>query len=156
MVRIGSAEEMEALGGRLARLLTQGGMIHLHGELGAGKTTLVRGLLRALGHQGGVRSPTYTLVESYSPGGLTVHHLDLYRLTDPEQLEYIGMRDLLEPAAICLIEWPDRGAGYLPDPDLELHIGIAADETREVRVRARSARGSAMLANAEAADLAGL
>lgn len=154
-LRIDSAEAMEALGGRLARLLEQGGTIHLHGDLGAGKTTLVRGLLRALGHAGTVRSPTYTLVESYVPGGLRVHHLDLYRLIDPEQLEDIGMRELLEPGAICLIEWPEKGAGYLPDPDLELRIVIAGSDTREVRARAFSERGATMLANPDMAEIAG-
>jgi tRNA threonylcarbamoyladenosine biosynthesis protein TsaE len=146
-LRVNSAEEMEALGGRLARILRQGGTVHLHGDLGAGKTTLVRGLLRALGHAGSVRSPTYTLVETYLPDGLKLHHLDLYRLTDPEQLEDIGMRDLLEPGAICLIEWPEKGAGYLPPPELELRIEIVASDAREVRARAFGERGAAMLAD---------
>ncbi|MDX9740855.1 MAG: tRNA (adenosine(37)-N6)-threonylcarbamoyltransferase complex ATPase subunit type 1 TsaE [Gammaproteobacteria bacterium] len=155
MLRVRSAAEMEALGGRLARVLKQGGVIHLHGDLGAGKTTLVRGLLRALGHEGSVRSPTYTLLETYTPHGLKVHHLDLYRLTDAEELEYIGLRDLLEPDAICLIEWPGKGAGYLPEPDMELHIAIAASDARDVRARARGERGAAMLADPDLSGLAG-
>lgn len=99
-----------------------GGLVFLTGELGAGKTTLVRGLLRGLGHQGPVRSPTYTLVESFELPQALVHHLDLYRIADAEELEYLGIRDLLDGASLVLVEWPERGAGVLPAPDLSVHI----------------------------------
>ena len=117
------AEAQQAFGAALAELCPTGCTIHLVGDLGAGKTTLVRGFLRARGHAGPVRSPTYTLVEPYDLPGGTVYHLDLYRLGDPEELEYLGLRDLLGGEVTLLIEWPERGAGWLPAPDLTLNIG---------------------------------
>ena len=115
----------EALGARLAETLAPPAVVFLQGDLGTGKTTLVRGLLRALGYQGAVRSPTYTLLESYPLGsGLVVHHLDLYRLCDPEELEWIGLRELLTAQAIVLIEWPQRGAGMLPAADLAIQLAL--------------------------------
>ena len=113
---------MEAFGSRLARASIQGGVIFLKGELGAGKTTLVRGFVHGLGYTGRVKSPTYTLLESYSLQGTNIYHLDLYRLADAEELEWIGIRDLLEEADLCLVEWPERGLGVLPYPDLEIRI----------------------------------
>ncbi|MFP4061160.1 MAG: tRNA (adenosine(37)-N6)-threonylcarbamoyltransferase complex ATPase subunit type 1 TsaE, partial [Halochromatium sp.] len=112
-----------AFGARLAGLLrSYRGLIYLRGDLGAGKTTLVRGLLRGLGYQAPVRSPTYTLIEPYEAVEPPVVHLDLYRLADPEELEYLGLRDLLERPGLILVEWPERGAGALPPADLELLI----------------------------------
>jgi tRNA threonylcarbamoyladenosine biosynthesis protein TsaE len=108
--------------GRSPGLASAGGLVFLTGELGAGKTTLVRGLLRGLGHRGPVRSPTYTLVESFELPQAMVHHLDLYRIADAEELEYLGIRDLLDGASLVLVEWPERGAGVLPAPDLRVHI----------------------------------
>lgn len=104
------------------RLRGQTGLVFLHGDLGAGKTTLVRGLLRGLGHQGAVRSPTYTLIEPYETGEQHIYHLDLYRLGDPEELEYLGLRDLLDGEGLLLVEWPERGAGVLPEPELIIEI----------------------------------
>ena len=135
----------EAFGAELARLLGAGDVVYLHGPLGAGKTTLCRGLLRALGHAGAVKSPTYTLVESYDCGDRRVHHFDLYRLRDPLELEELGIRDYLDEGALLLFEWPDRGAGCMPDADLVLELS-GADDLRSVAWRASSPKGEAIVA----------
>ncbi|WP_295437473.1 tRNA (adenosine(37)-N6)-threonylcarbamoyltransferase complex ATPase subunit type 1 TsaE [uncultured Thiodictyon sp.] len=116
------ADSQTAFGARLAVALPAQFVIYLHGDLGTGKTTLARGILRGLGHQGAARSPTYTLIEPYEIGPRRVYHLDLYRLADPEELEYLGLRDLLGDAALWLVEWPERGAGLLPAADLSVGI----------------------------------
>ncbi len=113
----------EALGARLAVQRPHHGVVHLIGDLGAGKTTLVRGFLQAAGHQGSVKSPTYTLIEPYSLADGQVFHLDLYRLADPEVLEFIGLRELLDEG-LLLVEWPELGAGVLPDPGLVVTISV--------------------------------
>ena len=138
-----------ALGAALAVTLEGGGVVLLHGDLGAGKTTLARGFLRALGYQGAVRSPTYTLLEPYTVAVGTVYHLDLYRLADPEELDYLGLRDLDEPGAIFLVEWPERGRGALPPADLEAHLEHAGDG-RRARLEALGPRGKAWLERLEA------
>jgi tRNA threonylcarbamoyladenosine biosynthesis protein TsaE len=124
----GEAAQLE-FGARLARALGgRDAVIHLRGELGTGKTTLVRGLLRALGYPGPVRSPTYTLVEPYDSIVPAVVHLDLYRLSDPEELDYLGVRDLSARTGLMIVEWPERGAGVLPPADIEIeieHAGLA-------------------------------
>ncbi len=116
-----------ALGAALAATLEGGGVVLLHGDLGAGKTTLARGFLRGLGYAGVVRSPTYTLLEPYRVHAGTVYHLDLYRLADPEELDYLGLRDLDEPGSVFLVEWPERGRGALPPADLEVVLDHAGD-----------------------------
>ncbi|MFQ5470121.1 MAG: tRNA (adenosine(37)-N6)-threonylcarbamoyltransferase complex ATPase subunit type 1 TsaE [Gammaproteobacteria bacterium] len=119
---IQSENEMMSLGGELFQCVPAGSIVFLKGALGAGKTTLVRGMLRAAGHTGPVKSPTYTLVESYQPGSQIFYHFDLYRLSDPEEIEYIGLRDYLRDDSICLIEWPEKGEGVLPRADLDIRI----------------------------------
>ena len=129
-----------ALGAALARAGLREGAVYLAGELGAGKTTLVRGFLRALGVIGAIRSPTFTLVEEYRIGAATVVHYDLYRLSDAEELEYLGLRDHVGTGSLCFFEWPERGSGVLPDPALEIHFahaggGLDASAGQARRVR---------------------
>lgn len=124
--------------------LKPGCLVFLRGGLGAGKTTFVRGCLRAAGFAGAVKSPTFTLVEEYQLPDLTLFHFDLYRLNDPEELEWLGIRDYLRPDAVCLIEWPERGAECLPEPDLELDLSDRPPG-RAARFQARSQTGLAVL-----------
>ena len=145
-IHIEQEHDMLVLGARLGGCVANAvgkscTVIFLHGELGAGKTTLVRGFLRGMGYHGTVKSPTYTLVEPYSFGARQAYHFDLYRLTDPQELEYLGLRDFLENAAIFLVEWPARGAGHLPSPDLDVYIDYAG-AARQVSVVPHSAAGA--------------
>ena len=123
--------QTEKFGARLADSLGKdGAILFLHGELGAGKTTLSRGVIRALGHSGAVKSPTYTLVEPYEDFDLPLYHFDLYRLSDPEEVEFLGVEDCFRPPAVNLIEWPDRGRGFLPRADVELTLTVEGDGRR--------------------------
>ncbi|MEH8021664.1 MULTISPECIES: tRNA (adenosine(37)-N6)-threonylcarbamoyltransferase complex ATPase subunit type 1 TsaE [Rheinheimera] len=126
---------------QLARYVKPGQTLFLHGSLGAGKTTFSRGLLNALGHNGTVKSPTYTLVEPYQFAGFTVFHFDLYRLRDAEELEFMGIRDYFRADTLCLIEWPEQGMGYLPIPDLDIHL-VFQQEHRQVTLTANTNVGA--------------
>ena len=137
-------EATESLGGRLGGCCPGGTMVYLYGDLGAGKTTLVRGLLRGYGHRGAVKSPTYTLVEPYQVASRRIYHFDLYRLADPEELEYLGGRDYFDGEALCLVEWPQQGRGWLPEPDLEVSIHYRSSG-RQVDLAAHSERGRRVL-----------
>lgn len=142
---VASAAEMEALGTAYSRACRGGGIFYLRGELGAGKTTFVRGFMRGVGYTGFVRSPTFTLVESYRVGDRQLHHLDLYRFAEAEELEFIGVRDYFTPDALCLVEWPERGAGVLPAGDI-LAVFSYAPQGRRVQASAGSPRGQDVLA----------
>ncbi|MBK1885318.1 tRNA (adenosine(37)-N6)-threonylcarbamoyltransferase complex ATPase subunit type 1 TsaE [Marinobacter sp. DY40_1A1] len=139
--------ETEGLGRELARLAKESGqgvIIFLEGDLGMGKTTLSRGVIQALGHEGAVKSPTYTLVEPYEDLTPPAYHFDLYRLGDPEELEYMGIRDYFTGQSVCLIEWSERGEGMLPEPDLEIQLEYQG-EGRSAVIRARSELGASLL-----------
>ncbi|OCR24327.1 ATPase [Pseudomonas syringae] len=139
-LNVAGEEAMTDLGTRIAKVTQGVGLIFLEGDLGAGKTTLSRGIIRGLGHVGAVKSPTFTLVEPYEIGSIRAFHFDLYRLVDPEELEYLGIRDYFEDDALCLIEWPQRGAGFLPKPDLTITIGAHA-EGRSLTLSPGGSRG---------------
>ncbi|MBD3671102.1 MAG: tRNA (adenosine(37)-N6)-threonylcarbamoyltransferase complex ATPase subunit type 1 TsaE [Gammaproteobacteria bacterium] len=136
-------EAMLAFGAELASVL-DGARVHLVGDLGAGKTTLVRGILQAMGHRGAVKSPTYTLVEPYHLKDRAIYHFDLYRLGDPEELEYMGVRDYFEEESLCLVEWPDKGQGYLPESDLTVTIEYQG-EARALKLEAGTGKGGQIL-----------
>nr|WP_225927545.1 tRNA (adenosine(37)-N6)-threonylcarbamoyltransferase complex ATPase subunit type 1 TsaE [Pseudomonas ekonensis] len=138
-------QAMTDFGARIARTTGGHGLIFLVGDLGMGKTTLSRGLIRGLGHQGAVKSPTFTLVEPYEIGDIRAFHFDLYRLVDPEELEFLGIRDYFEDDALCLIEWPDKGAGFLPKPDLTITIS-PQDSGRSLTILSQGSRGEAWCA----------
>lgn len=176
-LQIINEDAMAGLGAQLAALVPAGTIIYLDGDLGAGKTTLVRGFLRAFGHQGAVKSPTFTIVEPYSldynklynyneleeelkldanivadldtkkelkKSGLKIYHFDLYRLEDPEELEYLGIRDYLDGQAIALIEWPDKGVGVLPRADLIIKI-THQNQGRGIELVSQSIIGAAIV-----------
>jgi len=146
-----TADDTEAFGARLAAARPPGealAIIYLNGDLGAGKTTFARGFLNGCGVSGPVKSPTYTLVEVYETPTVSFVHLDLYRLLDAEELEPLGLRDMARPGFIWLIEWPDRGTGRLPFPDLSVTL-TGGIEGHEINVSGSSALGETWLSLVE-------
>jgi tRNA threonylcarbamoyladenosine biosynthesis protein TsaE len=144
--KINTAHAMEKLGEKIAHACVSPLFIYLIGDLGAGKTTLVRGFLHALGHKGLVKSPTYTLIEPYHIGNKTIYHLDLYRLVAAEELEYLGIRDYFNGDAFCLVEWPERGGEFLPQADVTCSITIQKNK-RQVELQAISDKGKELILN---------
>lgn len=134
-----------ALGAAIAPHVRPGLVVTLSGELGAGKTTLVRGLLRALGHAGRVKSPTYALVEVYEVLRLDFYHFDFYRFQDPREWIEAGFRDVFNGRNVCLIEWPERASGFLPSPDLEITLAMAGTG-RTATLAAKTAAGESIVA----------
>jgi tRNA threonylcarbamoyladenosine biosynthesis protein TsaE len=124
--------------------LAQGAIVYLEGTLGAGKTTFSRGLLHGIGHVGAVKSPTYTLVEPYDVNGNKIYHFDLYRLGHPEELEYLGIRDYLSDDALWLVEWPQRGEGYIPLADITLSLEVKGIG-RDLIVNSHTVRGEKLM-----------
>ncbi|AFL75834.1 tRNA (adenosine(37)-N6)-threonylcarbamoyltransferase complex ATPase subunit type 1 TsaE [Thiocystis violascens] len=153
-IRLNDPEAQLAFGARLAALLPSACVLYLEGDLGTGKTTLTRGILRGLGHRGAVRSPTYTLIEPYQVPSGPLYHLDLYRLADPEELEYLGLRDLMGEDARWVIEWPDRGAGMLPAADLRIMIE-SLDDGRRLTLSGGTMEGCSIVAALIDAENAG-
>ena len=152
-------QEMVALGSELGTACrslmdsSRSTIIFLEGDLGMGKTTLSRGVLQAFGHQGTVKSPTYTLVEPYQFAHVTVYHFDLYRLGDPEELEYMGIRDYFDGNSLCLVEWPEKAGMFLPTADLVVRIATASNTTgREVMIYAQTDDGKAIVNRLSAVD----
>ncbi|BBN88546.1 tRNA (adenosine(37)-N6)-threonylcarbamoyltransferase complex ATPase subunit type 1 TsaE [Azospira sp. APE16] len=131
----------QALGAALAQAAGPGLVIYLEGDLGAGKTTLVRALLRALGHTGPVKSPTYALVEVYKLSSLYLYHFDFYRFESPEEFVDAGLDDYFRQGALCLVEWPDKAAGFVPPPDLVLAFRFRDDDGRDLLLQPHSPGG---------------
>jgi len=142
--KLQNAEQTVEFGKRLSKACEFSTCIYLHGDLGAGKTTLTRGFIQGLGHQGNVKSPTYTLVEPYELADWQVYHFDLYRLSDPEELEFMGIRDYFTETSHSLVEWPERGIGFLPVADIDLTI-VYIGEQREITLQANTETGLRVL-----------
>jgi tRNA threonylcarbamoyladenosine biosynthesis protein TsaE len=141
---LADTQATETFGAALAPVLAPGLVIWLNGNLGAGKTTLTRGLLRALGHTGSVKSPTYTLLEVYVVSRITLYHFDFYRFAYPDEFLEAGLDEYFGGDGVCLVEWPDKAAPHLPEPDLEINLRVDG-EGRVVRVVAHTERGAACL-----------
>lgn len=141
-------DDTVAMGSRLASAFNECNLpslvILLNGDLGAGKTTLTRGFVHAMGFTGMVKSPTYTLVEPYESDSANVYHFDLYRLADPEELEYLGVRDYFGPGNISLIEWPEKATGYLPDADLVINMSYIGEQ-RNIEIVAKTPIGQSVV-----------
>ena len=143
-IKLSSEQQQLEFAAKVARVVKPGMVIFLNGDLGTGKTTFVRGFLNALGHQGVVKSPTYTLVEPYQVNDLSIYHFDLYRLADPEELEYAGGRDYFDNQSVSLIEWPEKAEGFLPSADLILYLTYA-ETGRNLDLEAGSEAGEKLM-----------
>jgi tRNA threonylcarbamoyladenosine biosynthesis protein TsaE len=152
IVHVATTLDMEALGVKLAKNCDAGMTILLKGELGTGKTTLVRGFLRARGHEGPVKSPTFTLLEPYELLGVPIYHFDLYRISGPEELEFLGVRDYLRGDGICLVEWPERAQGCFPTADLAIEIDYE-NTGRQVQIISHTEAGGTFITRVKKAKV---
>ena len=148
-MRITFEATMLEIAGKLGKILEARGVVYLRGDLGAGKTTFFRGILRAYGYEGAVKSPTFTLVEPYDLQWGQVYHFDLYRIADPEELEFLGIEDYLAGGHLCLIEWSERGQGFLPDADIIVNIGVDKME-RALEITSMSEYGNRVVSELNA------
>ncbi|MFC1602809.1 tRNA (adenosine(37)-N6)-threonylcarbamoyltransferase complex ATPase subunit type 1 TsaE [Pseudomonadota bacterium] len=143
-LKVSGEQAQKKLGAALAAASPPSCVIYLVGDLGAGKTTFARGFIQSLGHKGAVKSPTYALMEPYELPNRKCYHFDLYRLADAGELEYLGIRDLLQTEAILLVEWPEKGEGELPSADLVIEIAHAG-ECRQLQIKSYSEKGNSLL-----------
>ena len=145
-IELENEAETKEIGAKVASCLKGGEIIYLKGELGTGKTTLVRGALNGFGHTGNVKSPTFTIVEPYSIDDHVIYHFDLYRLDDPEELESLGIRDYCDGQSICFFEWPEKGGDFLPDADILISLSYQ-NEGRALEISAFSEIGDSIIGN---------
>ena len=145
IIELQDQQATQRLAKQLSQLVQQPFVVYLYGNLGAGKTTLVRYFIESLNHRGLVKSPTYTLVENYQLAGLTIYHFDLYRLANSEELEFIGIRDYFINPAVHFIEWPERGEKFLPTADLNITLEWLTETKRIAKLKANTERGIKLL-----------
>jgi len=143
-IRLNTEEDTQVFGESIARVITSPFNCFLKGDLGVGKTRLVRAIIQSLGFKGNVKSPTYTIVEPYNIGHCSIHHFDLYRLSDPEELDFLGIRDYFDQQSINFFEWPDKGKGWLEQPDWVIEFEFESD-TRVCHLIAQTERGEKYL-----------
>ncbi len=144
MVNLPDEQASERIAARLAVCLSSPLVLTFSGEIGAGKTTLIRAMLRSLGVRTAIKSPTFSLIESYQTNQMHIHHFDLYRIQDETELDYIGFRDYFESDAVCCIEWPERAPGYLSDTDVNFTLGLKG-AGREMQINAFTSAGAAVM-----------
>ena len=142
---------VQRLAAEFAQAIEPPAVVYLRGDLGAGKTTFARAFIHARGYRGYVKSPSYGLLETYAVPGLSVLHLDLYRIEDPEELEYLAIRDQFDGQTVLLVEWPDRGAGFLPEPDVVLDFG-EKDAVRFIQCSACTPAGRGLAGRVQASS----
>ncbi|MGI9322582.1 MAG: tRNA (adenosine(37)-N6)-threonylcarbamoyltransferase complex ATPase subunit type 1 TsaE [Pseudomonadales bacterium] len=157
MIHLEDEQATATFGQRLVRALGGRGAVHISGELGAGKTTLCRAMIKELGHQGAVKSPTFTIVEPYELSGRRIFHIDLYRLTDANELNYLAIDEYYGDDCLCLVEWPERAAGQLPDHDVDVRLegtALSGSGVKTATARSVSLKGSSQLGEKVCLELA--